>query len=239
MRFRDFLACMMAFCLPFAGACGDGEGRPGVVGGGDTGAGSVSGDGGAGGVSGAGGAAGLGGAGGDGSLGAGGVGGFGQGEPIATTFALCCEITQPINLGLVDASVDATAVPTSAVIQGESATLAIEGSVDLTGAIPVQLDAVLVESSTFTLSGVTGTSSFGTFDIPAPQTFNTGDDPLLIDIGSHEFALDVDPGAVEVCVDLTSTQVTVAALGTDIPIPCTPGKCDGTQNDPVCTDVSP
>jgi len=236
MRFRAFLLFMVAFSLPFAGACGDGEAELGGVGR-DAGAGGVGGDGGPGGVGGVGGAAGAGGGG--GSAGTGGVGGFGQGEPIAKTFALCCDITQPVNLGSVDASVDAIAVPTSAVIQGETATLAIEGSVDLTGAIPVQLDAVLVESSTFTLSGVTGTSSSGTFDIPAPQAFNTGDDPLLIDVGSHEAFLDVDPGAAEVCVDLTGTQVIMAALGTDIPIPCTPGTCAGIPNDPACIDVSP
>lgn len=224
MRFSTFWFLILALSLSFAGACGDSAAS--TVG--------TAGSGGDRGTVGAGGVGGPGGTGGDGSAG----GGVSPKDSVEATFALCCEITQPINIGRVDASVDAIALATSALVPGETGTVEIEAVVDLTGAIPVQLDATLVEVSRFRLSGTAGTSSSGTFDIPVPQAFNTGDDPLLIDAGMHEVSVDVEPDAAEVCVDLTDTQVTVNALGTDIAIPCTPGTCADVANSPACLDVS-
>jgi len=159
-------------------------------------------------------------------------------EPGTAELAICCTITDPIDVGMVDASVEATAIPTTGLVPGESGVVELRGAVDLTGAIPAAIAAMLIDPSNFTLTGVEGTSSSATLDLPTPQSFNTGDDPLLIDVGVHELTVEIDSEATQLCFDLTAATVTAETFGTEVPIPCTPGRCDGASNPPVCLPVS-
>jgi cysteine-rich repeat protein len=158
-------------------------------------------------------------------------------EPISATFNVCCNINAPINVGPADIVVDATALPLTQVIAGQSALVSIDGTVDTSG-IPVGINATLAQPSTFTLAGTLGSSSSQTFVVPTPQSFNPGSDPI-VDLGMHQFSGDVDPGASQVCVDVTDTVVTATIFGSTNTYACTPGTCAGAANAPVCIDVAP
>ena len=157
-------------------------------------------------------------------------------EPIDVQFNACCTITAPINLGATDVTVDTTALPLTTVLGGQTSQVSFDGTVDTSG-IPVRIDATLEDPSNFTLLGVVGSSLMSTFDIPTPQAFNPSTNPI-VDLGMHQMSIDIDPGAVQACIDVSDINVSIDIFGTLVQPPCVPTTCAGVPNTPVCIDVA-